>query len=462
MRNFLSRDKTQLSLLSRLKTGLKRTRNQLGEGLARVVAGKKTIDPQLLEDIENQLTTRDKLLVREGFLPPEPISDDGSSEFTFRPNESKGTATFHYFGPEINDVPALLEFCKIDLEVWEVVESELKKHQGHMKISPEGNIEEPAQVTNVNISVKLKKRKHEIAIKLVAASVLKQMEDHAFRYPKGRRIRPGISSTDPHLLEIAIVDPHIGALILASQTGKEYTPEQAATSIPWATEQLVNQSRGFELEKVVFLVGNDALHFDNYQRTTTHGTLMGDAGLSYDQAFVLAESSIIQSVDWLLANVAPVTLVVVKGNHDYASTFSLGRVLEAWYRNCPDVDFINTEQPRQYVEYGVNLIGFAHGDLGPPARSAAAMPDEAKEAWARTEIREIHHGHFHKNLTEEHGTTTIRFLPTLCPPNKWANDKGFTSRRGAHGFLFHRTQGQLGIFSTPIRAMRAQSAVFSL
>ncbi len=402
-----------------------------------------------------------KLLEREGFIPSDDV-EDGAAEFTFRPSESKGTATFHYFGPQVNDVPSLLRYCKVDLEIWEVVETVLKKHEGHMKISADGKIEEGAQCTNVNIAVTLKKRKHEIAIKLVVDSVLKQMESHAFKYP----IRPNKISTldfaDPHLLEIAIVDPHIGALILASQTGKEYTPEQAAASIPWATEQLVHQSRGFKIERVVFLVGNDTLHFDNYQRTTTRGTPMGDAGLSYDQAFILAESAIIQSVDWLLANVAPVTIVVVKGNHDYASTLALGRVLQAWYRKCPDVDFVNTEQPRQYIEYGVNLIGFAHGDLGPPARSAAAMPDEAKEAWARTEIREIHHGHWHKNLTEEHGTTILRFLPTLCPPNKWANDKGFTSRKAAHGFLYHKTQGQLGIFSTPIRDMRTQSAVFSL
>ncbi|HEC67046.1 MAG TPA: hypothetical protein ENI23_17355, partial [bacterium] len=307
-----------------------------------------------LEDIENQLSVRADLLEKEGFSSPDSdVSSeaDGSSQFTFRPNESKGTASFRYFGPEVNDVPTLLKLCKIDLDIWEEVETEIKSHQGHMKLTAEGNVEECVKAYNVNIRVKLRKKKHEIAIKLVAANILKQMEVHAFVYPKRPIIIP---SSETHLLEIAIVDPHIGALILKSQTGKEYTPEQAAASIPWATEQLVRQSRGFKLERVIFLVGNDSLHFDNYQRTTTRGTLMGDAGLSYDQAFVLAESSIIQSVDWLLSNVAPVTLVVVKGNHDYASTLALGRVLEAWYRNCPDVDFINTEQPRQYVEYGVN------------------------------------------------------------------------------------------------------------
>lgn len=387
--------------------------------------------------------------------------EDGESRVSFTENSKQGTGNFHYFGPEVEDIPALLEFCKVDLEMWEIVETEIKKHQGHMKITVAGNLEEPAQVTNVNIRVKLRKKNHEIEIKLVEKEILNRIERHAFEYPRRKIIHPSYSG-DPHLLEIAIVDAHVGALILRSQTGKEYTPEQAAASVPWATEKLVYQARGYNIEEVLFLVGNDMLHFDNYQRTTARGTLMGDAGLTFSQAFTLAESSLICAIDYALANVAPVRVVVVQGNHDPVATFSLGRVLRAWYRNCPDVKFIDSEQPRQYVQYGVNLIGFAHGDLGSATKSAEVMADEAKDAWAQTEVREMHHGHFHTIKTQECGRITMRFLPTLCPPNKWANDKAFTGQRGAYAFAHHREQGQLGRFSTPIRTMKTESAVFSL
>lgn len=46
-------------LFSRLKTSLQRTRNQLGEGMARLILGKKTIDAELLEEIETHLLLAD-------------------------------------------------------------------------------------------------------------------------------------------------------------------------------------------------------------------------------------------------------------------------------------------------------------------------------------------------------------------------------------------------------------------
>jgi len=47
------------SLFDRLKSGLQKTRSNFGEGLASLVAGKKTIDADLLEDLENLLLVAD-------------------------------------------------------------------------------------------------------------------------------------------------------------------------------------------------------------------------------------------------------------------------------------------------------------------------------------------------------------------------------------------------------------------
>jgi fused signal recognition particle receptor len=47
------------SLFGRLRTGLKKTRSNLGEGLATLLAGQKVIDENLLEELENQLLIAD-------------------------------------------------------------------------------------------------------------------------------------------------------------------------------------------------------------------------------------------------------------------------------------------------------------------------------------------------------------------------------------------------------------------
>ncbi|MGM0634191.1 MAG: signal recognition particle-docking protein FtsY, partial [Pseudomonadota bacterium] len=46
-------------LFNRLRQGLSRTRSNLADGLTALVAGRKTIDPELLDDIETQLLTAD-------------------------------------------------------------------------------------------------------------------------------------------------------------------------------------------------------------------------------------------------------------------------------------------------------------------------------------------------------------------------------------------------------------------
>jgi fused signal recognition particle receptor len=49
----------KLNFFSRIKEGLTRTRQQLTSGLANLILGKKTLDPDLLENIENQLLLAD-------------------------------------------------------------------------------------------------------------------------------------------------------------------------------------------------------------------------------------------------------------------------------------------------------------------------------------------------------------------------------------------------------------------
>ena len=52
-------NETKPGLFARLKQGLSRTRSNLTEGIASLTLGKKTIDDELLEDIETQLLTAD-------------------------------------------------------------------------------------------------------------------------------------------------------------------------------------------------------------------------------------------------------------------------------------------------------------------------------------------------------------------------------------------------------------------
>lgn len=54
-----AQDTPKTSLFDRLRSGLQKTRSNFGEGLATLVAGKKVIDAELLEELESQLLVAD-------------------------------------------------------------------------------------------------------------------------------------------------------------------------------------------------------------------------------------------------------------------------------------------------------------------------------------------------------------------------------------------------------------------
>src|SRR3990167_2838072 len=72
MLKFLKKSPTEKSsLFSRLKSGLSRTRHSFSEGLATLFLGKKTIDDDLLKEIETRL-----LLADVGVEATQQIIDD--------------------------------------------------------------------------------------------------------------------------------------------------------------------------------------------------------------------------------------------------------------------------------------------------------------------------------------------------------------------------------------------------
>jgi fused signal recognition particle receptor len=54
-----AQDVPKVSLFDRLRSGLQKTRSNFGEGMAALVAGKKVIDAELLEELESQLLVAD-------------------------------------------------------------------------------------------------------------------------------------------------------------------------------------------------------------------------------------------------------------------------------------------------------------------------------------------------------------------------------------------------------------------
>ena len=75
-----------------------------------------------------------------------------------------------------------------------------------------------------------------------------------------------------HLLLIDPADVHIGKLCTHFETGDEYNSKIAVQRVLEGVQGIIDKSKGFDIDEVVLVGGNDILHIDTPKRTTTSGT----------------------------------------------------------------------------------------------------------------------------------------------------------------------------------------------
>lgn len=262
------------------------------------------------------------------------------------------------------------------------------------------------------------------------------------KYPKAK------TSKSRRALEISIMDPHLGMLCFKGESDQSWDLDKCAKLCMWTIDRLLERASVYgNFDEIVFPFGNDFMHHDNLMHTTTKGTLQPE-GVSYYTVYQRAIELATAMVD-RLAEVAPVRVLQISGNHDQVSSFSLGHVLRAHYRRDANVTVNVDPSPYKFWCYGVNLLGFDHGHHVNPIRLAALMANEVKDLWAKTCFREWHLGDQHRKGTgspvvmEEQGVS-IEYLPSLTPPNAWHRQKGFNwQKRGAMGFVWDHKEGPI-------------------
>ncbi len=204
-------------------------------------------------------------------------------------------------------------------------------------------------------------------------------------------------------------------------------------------------------EKIIVPIGSDFLHIDNDAGTTTRGTPQDNDGNFYS----ILETGCTLMEEWVesLRQVAPVHLVLMNGNHDRAMGYVILLYLRAFFRNAPDVTVVSETTPRQYVSYGKNLIGFAHGDGVAKTKDLAGhMAREASKAWSKCPHRTIYTGHLHYEKTETDSAygVTRRQLPSLSGPDRWHARSGYVGAiKGLPVYLHDKGRGLVAVIHAP-------------
>jgi hypothetical protein len=249
-------------------------------------------------------------------------------------------------------------------------------------------------------------------------------------------------SSDPHCLVFDPADIHIGKICSSFETGENYNMQVAVQRVRDGLHGILNKSASFNIDKIIFIAGNDILHIDNPKRTTTSGTPQDTDGMWYDN-FVTAKKLLIEIIETLMT-IADVHVVYNPSNHDFMSGFMLLQCVEAWFSKCKQVTFDNDMKHRKYVSYGKNLIGCTHGDGAKNSDLPLLMAHESGSSWHECKHRYIYAHHLHHKISKDYMSVCVETLRSPSGSDSWHYRNGYThAPKAVEGFIHHPEHGQI-------------------
>ena len=365
-----------------------------------------------------------------------------------------------------NTLEEFLMINQVDLSIWEVDRHVIRRYETAMRepattVGGAGNnamivkgeegsehtlwtrgSKDPIIVKLSSITVWLKRR-----APLVSAleSLIADLRDAA---PLFQPIKPRVTKKDQRrMLEICVMDPHIGMLCQRPEGDEDWDMDKAANTIRAAMDDLIERARHYgPFEQVVMPFGNDFIHCDGVFHTTTAGTGQPEA-ISWLRTYRYACDLAIEMVQRALEVADKVFIYQIPGNHSRQSDFTMSIMLAAYFHHDPRVTVDCSSSPYKFHRYGVNLIGYEHGHSVKPIRLAALMAQMCPRDWSETFYREFHVGDQHRkgsskpSMLEEQGVS-VEYIPGVVPGNEWHKLKSFNhQKRGAMSFIWNHDTG---------------------
>jgi hypothetical protein len=336
---------------------------------------------------------------------------------------------------ESKDPNRIMELMGFDVLQWEMLRCEVRRNDWDvtMKLKRD-DVQIPYTHTNHAFMVK-------VSVKPIQKVLTTQMiKDMFAKLEPPKLVKYENKKTGGQLLEIPIMDLHLGKLSWARESGDDYDLKIAETLYRKTLEDILDKVYvfGLNIEKIVFPIGQDFFHFDTTKGTTVKGTVM-DTDTRWPKMY---EKGIELSV-WAIENlraIAPVEIIYVAANHDKMMSFFLTHHVSAYFRNCEDVTINTSPYPRKYVTYGKCLIGYSHGSE--EGKKIDILMQQECPTWSKTLWREWHLGHLHSEHAREIGGIIIRIISSITSRDEWHTEHGYQAVRKAQAFVWDREKGK--------------------
>lgn len=252
------------------------------------------------------------------------------------------------------------------------------------------------------------------------------------------------------MLLIGVADLHYG-LLAKENLSEEYNMKIAEERFDKVIDDvIIRKQDDTSIEKVVLLVGNDFLSADNVQGTTSRHFTQQDQETNWYEIIESATEMLIKEVEKLQKAFPKVVVMNVKGNHDEMSTFGIMQTLNAYYKNNEQVKIDTSCKFRQYIRYGINLIGLSHNERVQDVSKIMAAETGTDFGECKYKMFLMGHLHTRKEIGDDYGVD-IRRLPSVVGASAWTASQGYCgTNKMSQTFVFDKNKGLVEIMNTII------------
>lgn len=361
-----------------------------------------------------------------------------------------GTASCSFVKPVTVD--EAIEYLEIDETRWTIVRPKVGTYEGQVKVDViTGYDDEGEPIIEQQHKTKVLHKfefslepKHPSETPDFASKLLDQVAEQSPVF-----VSKASQPSSGNLQRVLVPDIHLGKEGFQSEWGIERATERVLTVI----DDFAKVGAQHDVERFCLPLGHDLLQVDRTfepgsGRQGTVSTTTGGTVTATTDPWVtlfLAGTDLGERIVRRLLEVAPVDIEIIPGNHSEHSEIAIGAVLDAVFRDSPDVTVDLTDERERFYQWGVNSFMDTHGDTCPFNDLALNFATINGPLWGRTQWREVNTGHKHISKNRPVGLSTnekngcmVRISPSLSPQDGWHRRYHYHGMPGAESYIYNR------------------------
>lgn len=248
--------------------------------------------------------------------------------------------------------------------------------------------------------------------------------------------------SDEDLLTIyPLADAHVGMRAWGRETGADYDTEIACNRIrEWVGRCVMASPKS---KQAVIVDVGDLTHANDDTNATPRSKHVLDVDTRFFRTVEMVIAALTAAIGTALTRHEAVKVVILPGNHDPHAYLAVLFALAEHYRNEPRVEVI--KQPGEFWvhQFGVNMLGFHHGDKAKAERLVLWLADEYPEMWGATRHRFMFTGHLHHHKSADIGGVLWEQLRAMTEKDAYARSHAYSARAQLQGITIHRERGEV-------------------